>query len=53
MIRTGAPWRMIPNDLPPWHTIYQQSMRWIKAECFIALVHDLREMLRVAQDRNP
>ena len=53
MIRTGAPWRMIPNDLPPWHTVYQQSMRWIKAECFIVMVHDLREMLRVAQGRAP
>ena len=53
MIRTGAPWRMIPNDLPPWHTVYQQSVRWIKAECFIAMVHDLRELLRVAQGRAP
>ena len=53
MVRTGAPWRMIPNDLPPWHTVYQQSVRWIKAECFIAMVHDLREMLRVAQGRAP
>ncbi len=51
MVRTGAPWRMIPNDLPPWHTIYQQAARWIEAECFIALVHDLREMLRMAQGR--
>ncbi len=53
MVRTGAPWRMIPNDLPPWHTIYQQSVRWTQAECFIALVHDLREMLRVAAGKNP
>jgi hypothetical protein len=22
---------MIPNHLPPWHTIHQQTMRWIKA----------------------
>lgn len=28
-------------------------MRWIEAECFIALVHDLREMLRVAAGKNP
>ena len=53
MVRTGAPWRMIPNDLPPWHTIYQQSIRWIKAECFIAMVHDLREMLRVTLRKHP
>lgn len=53
MVRAGSPWRLIPNDLPPWHTVYQQSVRWIEAECFIALVHDLREMLRVAAGRNP
>ncbi len=53
MVRAGSPWRMIPNDLPPWHTVYQQSVRWIEAECFIALVHDLREMLRVAAGKNP
>ena len=53
MVRTGAPGRMIPNDLPPWHTVYQQAVRWIEAECFIALVHDLRELLRVARGRKP
>jgi hypothetical protein len=25
IIRAGAPWRMMPNDLPPWATVYQQS----------------------------
>jgi transposase len=51
MIRTGAPWRMIPNDLPPWHTVYQQTQRWLKAGVFENLVHDLRELLRVAAGR--
>ena len=23
-MRTGAPWRLIPHDLPPWALIYQQ-----------------------------
>ena len=53
MVRAGSPGRMIPNDLPPWHIVYQRSVRWIEAECFIALVHDLREMLRVAQGKKP
>ncbi len=53
MVRAGAPWRMIANDLPPWHTVYEQTQRWIVAGCFIAMVHDLRELLRVAQGRNP
>ena len=31
IVRTGMQWRMMPNDLPPWHTVYQQTRRWIKA----------------------
>ena len=29
--RTGAPWRMTPNDPPPWYTVSQQTQRWLKA----------------------
>lgn len=48
MIRTGAPWRMMANDLPPWHTVYQQTQRWIAAGVFEAMAHDLRVLLRLA-----
>lgn len=51
MIRSGAPWRYMPADLPPWHTVYQQSQRWIAAGVFESLVHDLREILRIADGR--
>jgi transposase len=50
--RTGAPWRWLPNDLPPWAVVYQQTQRWLKAEVFQSMVHDLREILRMAQGRN-
>jgi transposase len=46
--RTGAPWRMMAHDLPPWFTVYQQAQRWIKARVFEAVVADLREILRIA-----
>lgn len=52
LVRAGAAWRLMPHDLPPWHTVYQQSHRWLKAGVFEAMVHDLREVLRVAQGRN-
>jgi transposase len=42
----------MPHDLPPWHTVYQQSQRWLKAKVFEAIVHDLRGVLWVAQGRN-
>ena len=25
IVRAGAAWRMLPHDLPPWYTVYQQS----------------------------
>jgi transposase len=49
--RAGAPWRMMPNDLPPWYVVYQQTQRWLVAGCFAALVDDLRLLLREAQGR--
>jgi transposase len=51
IVRAGAPWRMMPNDFPPWEAVYQQTQRWIAAEVFGAMVHDLRAMLRLAQGR--
>jgi transposase len=52
IVRTGAQWRLMPNDLPPWHTVYQQTQRWIQAGVFEDIVHDLRAVLRLAAGRN-
>jgi transposase len=41
----------MPNDLPPWGAIYQQSQRWLAAGCFEALAQDLRALLRLASGR--
>lgn len=51
-VRAGCPWRMMPNDLPPWHVVFQQTRRWLKAGCFETMAHDLRTVLRMALDRN-
>ncbi len=51
IVRTGAQWRMMPHDLPPWAAVYQQSQRWIRAGVFEQIVHDLRELLRIAEGR--
>jgi transposase len=53
IIRTGSQWRYMPNDLPPWHTVYQQTQRWLEAGVFEAIVHDLRMLLRELGGRNP
>src|SRR3954452_13085547 len=51
MVRTGAPWRWMPHDSPPWEAVYQQTQRWLKAQVFENIVHDLRELLRLAAGR--
>jgi transposase len=52
IVRTGAPWRMLPHDLPPWAAVYQQTQRWIRAGVFESMVHDLRVLIRVASGRS-
>jgi transposase len=64
IVRTGAQWRMMPNDLPlttvkglpPWWAMYQQSqppvpVGWQRAEVFEAINHDLRMLLRLVAER--
>src|ERR1700733_5057900 len=53
IVRTGAQWRYVPADSPPWAAVYQQTRRWLAAGCFEAIVHDPRAVTRVAEGRNP
>jgi len=50
--RAGAPWRLMPNDLPPWYLVSQQTQRWLAAGCFAVIVDDVRLLLREAKGRN-
>ncbi len=52
IVRAGAPWRMMPNDLPPWTVVYQQTQRWLAAGVFQTLVDDLRAVMRIANGRS-
>jgi transposase len=52
IVRSGAPWRMLPHDFPPWQAVYQQTQRWLSAGVFEAMVHDLRALLRLAKGRD-
>jgi transposase len=43
---------MMPNDLPPWDVVYQQTRRWMAAGVFEAMTQDLRRVLRVLDGRH-
>ncbi len=50
---TGAQRRWMPHGLPPWHTVYQQTPRWLGAGVFAAIVHGLRRLLHKIEERAP
>jgi transposase len=39
--RTGGQWRFLPNDMPPWHAVYQQMQPWLKWRYFEILVEGM------------
>src|SRR5688500_262133 len=49
--RGGPQWRLMPHDLPPWAAVYHQTRRWMAAGVLAMIVHDLRALTRLAQDR--
>jgi transposase len=51
LARAGAPWRLLPNDFPPWQMVYQQFRRWNDAGCFEAMVQDMRSIIRAGEGR--
>lgn len=53
IVRTGAAWRFMPHDLPPWAAVYQQMQRWLASESFLDVAGDLRAVLRMAATREP
>ncbi len=53
LVRSGAPWRYLPKDFPPWEMVDQQTRRWLAAGSFEAIVHDLRAVLRFGDGRGP
>jgi transposase len=48
---TGAPWRSLLINVPPWEAICQQARRWLDAGYFAAMVHDLRVLMRSLHGR--
>jgi transposase len=51
LVKTGGQWRYLPHDFPPWYAVYQQTQRWVRANVFEAMTHDLRMILRLTDER--
>ncbi len=51
VLRCGCPWRHLPNDLPPWSTVYDYFRKWWLTGVWERLHRQLHEALRVATGR--
>ncbi len=55
VMRAGCPWRLLPNDLPPWGTIYRWFAAWRDDGRFERMNHALvmADRERVGRDASP
>jgi hypothetical protein len=42
ILRTGSPWRDLPEEYPPWQTVYHHFNQWRKEGRLLALVEELQ-----------
>jgi transposase len=41
ILRTGAPWKDLPDRYPPYQTCHRRFQQWVKAEIFRRIVDEL------------
>ena len=51
VLRGGIPWRMLPNDFPPWQTAYYYFWQWRKEGIWEAMNCALRQKQRLQEGR--
>jgi len=44
---TGAPWKALPSEYPPYQTVHRRMQEWVESRVFWKLVTALAEDLRV------
>ena len=52
VLRSGCPWRLLPNDLPAWGTVYYYFRTWRKAGIWDKALEVLRKRMRQKQGRD-
>ena len=46
LVKTGAQWRMLPKDFPPWKTVYDHYRRWSRLGIWERIIDELSELYR-------
>jgi transposase len=53
VLRSGCAWRALPNDLPPWPSVYYHFRRWRDDGTWCRVMDELRRRERLRQGRQP
>ena len=53
LVRTGAQWRYLPHDYPPWPDVYDHYAKWRKSGTWERINQSLREHHRRQVGRSP
>ena len=52
VLRSGCPWRLLPNDLPAWGTVHDYFRQWQKQGVWDQALEALRKQMRKKQGRD-
>lgn len=53
LLRSGCCWRMLPNDFPPWGTVWYYFQKWRKDGTWHQIHSQLYPRVREAENRLP
>ncbi len=53
LVKSGCQWRMLPEEFPPWQTVYYHFRKWRKLNLLQRLCDRIRRAARVAAGRDP
>jgi len=46
VVKGGIPWRLMPNDFPPWKTVYDHFRKWNQRGVWEAALDQLNQVHR-------
>ncbi len=52
VLKGGIPWRLMPNDLPPWQTVYDHFSRWNKPGVWEIALDRINQRARIKVGRS-